>query len=393
MKAKLFDVIVVGAGMVGLTAAKALGDQGYSVAIIDPKDPRAVDESSSHRVSAISESSRKFLENLAVWQEIAKLNKAPYVDMTVWDAQGLGRINFSAASVPGCQQLGHIVYNTAIQQATCQQLSGKKAISFIPFALKNLEQRPDRTLLTLENGSIFAGKLIVAADGARSKVRKLASIPWDESPYGNSAIVATVGVENAHGACARQVYHETPLAFLPLSDSNICSIVWSVKDDDCEKLMRLKDVDFCHLLEAKMEGVYGKVQLLSERQAFTLIKRHSKHYIKDRLALVGDAKQTLHPMAGLGANIGFADVEALTNIIQSRQLTDPGEARALRAYQRERRLATYKALTLMDLLQATFASEQLPITIIRNRGLNWLNQQDWLKNHLISQAGSGVESP
>jgi len=264
----------------------------------------------------------------------------------------------------------------------------------VPAILEEIEPLQNGAyLLTLGDGRQLQTSLLVAADGANSKVRALEHIAMREWDYNHHAIVATVKTELSHGHTARQRFlPEGPLAFLPLSsaqdDTHYCSIVWSAIPSYAENLMALTDDEFTEALAAAFEYQLGSISAVSRRFSFPLRQRHVVDYIKPGLALVGDAAHTIHPLAGQGVNLGLMDIKTLSEeLLRSQQRgLSPGSIAVLERYQRRRKGANLAMMAGMDGLKRLFSETTLPVRWARNSGLRWLDKSKMLKRQIMKRA-------
>jgi 2-octaprenylphenol hydroxylase len=383
-----FDVLVNGAGLVGSCCALLLARSGIHVAILDKDRPAEEANPDPIRVSALNHASQNILEHLCVWRDIAWDKSTAFERIEVWDALSNGTISFDAATA-GLSHLGHIVANNSLCTALHQAL-GHCAEAVVRFGEHpvDVESSDSCITVTLAGGEKLRAGLLIGADGAHSKVRQLAGIAQDQSSYNHTAIVATVTPEQPHGACARQRFLPTgPLAFLPLAE-NQCSIVWSASTAEAERMLSLNDSAFATELAQAFDQRLGKIQTVSERKAFALTRRHASAYIGERIALIGDAAHTVHPLAGLGANQGLADAAALAQVTNDAlsKNRDIGTHSVLRRYERWRRGENALVLQVMDGFHALFSSENLAITGLRGMGLKLTDQAPLLKNALMQHA-------
>ena len=340
-----FDICVVGAGMVGATAAVLLAQQnpGLRLAIVDKSLPEPKMENDDHdlRVSAVSRSSQRILSACSVWQDIAAFRHSPYQKMCVWDSttspeQG---IVFDCAELAE-QDLGSIVENRVIQLALIKRLRSLPNVELlVPGMVAALVQEPGERLMELEDGRQLRCKLVVAADGAQSRLRQLAEIETRGWSYQQRGVVATVKTELPHQQTAWQRFLDHgPIAFLPLSNG-LSSIVWSCPEAQAKALLDLPMPDFNHQISAALDNVLGEVSCLGEPLSFPLSLLHAEQYVQEGLALVGDAAHVVHPLAGQGANLGFLDVACLAEVVNvaASQGRYYYERASLRKYERWRK--------------------------------------------------------
>lgn len=395
-----FDLIVVGAGMAGAAVALAMAEENLKVALIDGQKmpegwPPVLDDSVldyDARVSALTAASRQFLDELGVWQGIVERRACAYRDMEVWDAEGTGRIHFSAAEVNQAA-LGHIVENRLVNAGLLEALRASRVQCVLGAPVKSYRREAGRGVLELEDGRRLGSPLVVAADGANSRLREAGGFQTREWNYHHHAIVCTVETESPHQDCAWQRFlPEGPLAFLPLADAagsgRYCSIVWSALPDVATQLMGLDDDAFAQSLTRHFEGRLGEVLACSKRFSFPLRQRHAVDYVKDGIVLVGDAAHTIHPLAGQGINLGFADAQALADELKRalRRGLMLSDNVALARYQRRRKGDNLAMMAAMEGFQHLFESPAMPLRLARNLGMSLLDRAVPLKRQIIARA-------
>ena len=383
------DALVVGGGVVGAAAALALGRAGLRTALLEQSQPPPFDPrgETDLRVFAVNRASQRLFERLGVWSEMVARGVSPYEAMEVWDARSPGRIRFEAADV-GEPDLGHIIENRVIQSTLWDALDEAGVECLCPASLAHLEIMTDAAHADLEDGRRVRASLVVGADGARSGVRTLAGIGVDSARYGQRAVVANVTTERHNEATAWQRFLPSgPLAFLPLADGR-SSIVWSTDTEDAERLVGLDDDGFRAELAGAFECRLGAVTAAGPRASFPLAGSQARQYVRSRVALVGDAAHTVHPLAGQGANLGFADVTALVRAIGERP-GDPGALRGLRAYERMRRGENWMMMRAMEGFSALFGSRLSAVETTRGLGLNLVDRLPAVKHGFLRRALGG----
>jgi 2-octaprenylphenol hydroxylase len=412
MSTQSADIIIVGGGMVGLTAALALAASGLKIVLLESHDidpgrmsadviaqqQRGYDP----RVSALTCASQQLLSHVGAWPLMQQCRVNPYTDMDVWDGEGSGHIHFSSRDLHELA-LGHIVENRVTVAALYQVAGQVENLTVITGTsvsqLSEPESEPEvasgrdsggifRTL-TCADGSCWRATLVVAADGAMSKIRQLASIPMWEWDYGHHAIVTTIRTEKPHQDTAWQRFTEDgPLAFLPLDDPYTCSIVWSTSPDHALRLIELDDVAFCAALSREFECRLGDVQWADQRHIFPLRQRHAQYYVQTGLAVIGDAAHTIHPLAGQGVNLGLMDAAALAEQVLSalKRGEAIGNEAVLKRFQRQRQGANLQMAAGMEAFKQLFGHQQPWLKLLRNMGMNALDKLSPVKQHVVMQA-------
>ncbi|EED31873.1 protein VisC [gamma proteobacterium NOR5-3] len=392
------DIAIVGGGIAGLAAAAALAGSGRSVAVLEARElPQTVPvsgdlpEDYDARVSALTPRSIDFLKQLGAWPAIEGARCCAYHHMTVWDAEGTGRIEFDAQEV-SAESLGTIVENRLITAALAwkvQSLGGVRVLA--PARLSDLSREDPEPVVLLEDGTRLRCQLLIAADGALSPTRELLGMRTREWEYGHRAIVTTVAFENRHQHTAWQRFLQTgPLALLPLSsvDDRLCSIVWSIEEHLADELLARSDAAFAKALGEASEYVLGNVTACAPRKAFPLRQRHAVDYVLPGVALVGDAAHTIHPLAGQGINLGLADVQVLAeelNTAFARGL-GPGRMDVLSRYQRRRKGDNLAMMAAMDGFKRLFEQDAPPLRWLRNTGMRTVAGLPMVKRRIIRQA-------
>ncbi|HFK3153777.1 FAD-dependent 2-octaprenylphenol hydroxylase [Citrobacter sedlakii] len=385
------DVAIVGGGMVGLAVACGLQGSGLRVAVLEQREPQplAADAAPALRVSAINAASEKLLSRLGVWSEIVSHRVSCYHGMEVWDKDSFGRITFDDKSM-GYSHLGHIVENAVIHDALWQKVRQSSDITLLaPAELQQVAWGENEAFLTLKDGTMLTARLVIGADGAHSWLRNKADIPLTFWDYRHHALVATIRTEEAHGAVARQVFHgDGILAFLPLSDPHLCSIVWSLSPEEAERMQQADEAAFNQALTIAFDNCLGLCRVESERQAFPLTGRYARQFAAHRLALVGDAAHTIHPLAGQGVNLGFMDAAELIEELKRlhRQGKDIGQYLYLRRYERSRKHSAALMLAGMQGFRELFAGENPAKKLLRDIGLKLADTLPGVKPQLIRQA-------
>jgi 2-octaprenylphenol hydroxylase len=385
-----YDVVIVGGGMVGLVLALALKDSDLSVALIDAEiGNKPLGEQPELRVSALSLASENILRNLGVWDDIDASRSLAYQHMKVWDKDSFGKIEFSKQQV-NQSQLGHIIENRAVQGSLWRNAQVASHIEILaPRKITKLVFGQQESFITLDDESMLSGSLVVGADGANSYVRQQAGLPLTFWDYDHRAIVATIKTTLPHQNTARQIFTPTgPLAFLPLWDEYHCSIVWSQDEPEAQRLLALSEVEFNKALTVSFDNCLGICELVSERQSYPLKMRYARSWVTERVALVGDAAHTIHPLAGQGANLGLLDAAALAEQLSqlAEQGKDIGLRKNLRPYERWRKTESVKMIAAMEGFKRMFSGDNPLKKLVRDTGLSAVNKFPKAKEKIIQQA-------
>jgi 2-octaprenylphenol hydroxylase len=397
-----FDVVIVGGGMVGTCLAALIAREEslahWRVAIVDPAVPRRPqDDALDLRVSALSRASERILDAAGAWSAIAP-HASSYSRMVVWDAASApdkpDALRFTAAETAE-PNLGHIVENLRVQWALHQSPS-LRGVTEVRSGLTGLELDADVAQLTLDDGRRLSCQLVIGADGGQSVARKLAGIGRSGWTYDQSAVVCHLQTARPHAETAWQRFLPSgPLAFLPLADGRV-SLVWTTTPEEAEVLLAAEEHEFNDRVTAASDRVLGDVRLASARAAFPLALWHARQYVQPRLALVGDAAHTIHPLAGQGVNLGFLDCASLVQVFA--EAAARGEElhglRVLRRYERWRRSENAVVLAVCDTLNRLFAERSVAIAGLRRFGMSMVSHQPLVRRQLIDRAlGLGGDVP
>lgn len=397
-----YDIVIVGAGLVGATLALAIANEpscaALSIAVIEPAaaPKRFQGANFDPRVVALTRNSERLFTRLGVWRAILEQRACAYQHMFVWDGEGTGHIVFDCHDFHE-PNLGHIVENSVILHAVLENLSDCANVSILrshPITAIDLNNgAAPITDVILDNGMVLQTQLLLAADGANSKVRELLAMSTREWDYGHSAIVTTVRASYPHQFTAWQRFMTTgPLAFLPLrrsdGDDHYCSIVWSLANDRLAEMMALDDRVFAIRLATAFEQRLGAIESVAQRFSFPLRQRHAVRYTQPGVALVGDAAHTIHPLAGQGVNLGLLDVQALAaELGRACQRRVPlADGSILRRYQRARMGHNLTMMGVMESFKRLFGSVDPVLHVARNAGMTGLNRMSLLKNTVAKQA-------
>lgn len=392
-----FDTIIIGGGIVGATAACALGEAGVSVALIEARAPLApAEQQPDPRVFAITRASERIFRSLGVWDAMQRQGAFAFSDMEVWDAGGEGVTHFDCAEL-GEPCLGHIIEPRFIQAALWQQLQSLATVSlYCPARFQGIDILDDRVDVVLDDAQQLSADLVIAADGSRSPVRKTLGMNTHGHDYRQSSLVALVKTAEPHRNTAWQRFLPGgPLAFLPMGDG-WSSIVWTMPSENIDRLLTADRAVFHEELAAAFDYRLGAVIESGEREAWPLRRLHAEHYVIPRAALVGDAAHAIHPLAGQGVNLGLLDAASLAEVIVSARQRgkDPGSLAVLRRYERWRRGDNLLMMMSMDGINQVFGNTRSSLQRLRNLGLSLVNRSGMARRRFMKHAmGLGGDLP
>lgn len=344
--------------MIGLSLACLLAKAGRQVTVLERHSQPQLSDELELRVSALNNRSRQVLRDCGAWPLIDDYRIGPYTSMEVWDKDSPAHIEFSAAEI-NQDDLGAIAENNVVEHFLWQQALqlGIDIQQVDEWKLLNEGDADSLVEIKVGDDLVFAS-LLVGADGGRSLVRQWSELPvtfWD---YEQQGIVANIKTEQPHGGVARQIFLPTgPLALLPTPDAHTVSIVWSADTALAEQLLHESAERFAKHVETESQRVLGGCKCVSDIKAFPLRMQYARQWQHGRIVLAGDAAHTIHPLAGQGANLGFADVRALAQHLDTRDLKSLVELnKALSKYSRERRADTQLMIAGMEAFKRGFGT-------------------------------------
>jgi ubiquinone biosynthesis UbiH/UbiF/VisC/COQ6 family hydroxylase len=395
------DVTIVGAGLVGLSAAVAMRKAGYDVVLVDQQmhtaDSQLVDSDTDwdQRIYAISPKNVQWLSSLGVWQLLDTSRIGEMQAMEIWGDTTATPLSLLAED-DNADDLGFIVEERALRKALMQQVQASGVYTLFGNQCVALNVTPRQAILQLDNQQLVESALLIAADGVNSWVRQQLCIAVEQKLYNQTAIVANFTTEKPHGNIARQWFRQDGvssdagghcgiLAWLPLPGNKI-SIVWSAPSQYAEYLMQLDAAAFTNEVMQAGNAALGQLTMISAPTAFPLVLKKAETLVWNSVVLAGDAAHRIHPMAGQGVNLGFRDIVDLTKILSSRHLYQPiNDSSLLKRYTRIRKTDVSNMLMLTNGLYHLFESPNPAIQKVRNWGLSATNQQ-MIKKKLIRQA-------
>jgi 2-octaprenyl-6-methoxyphenol hydroxylase len=390
-------VAIAGGGIAGLALALALKQAlglGLDVIVCDPALDR--DPAGDKRAYAIAAGARKMLEALGAWRAI-EAGAQPILAMAITDS-ALGDpvrpvfLTFAGEVEPG-EPFAHMVESGALVAAltaACRDAG----VELRPTPVAGFDPDDGSVSVRLSGGGAIEAHLLVAADGARSRLREEAGIGWVGWSYPQSGIVATVAHERDHGGRAVEHFLPSgPFAMLPLPPGGLLghrsSIVWTERAENVPHLLALAPEDQHDEIERRFGLQLGRIVLETRLQAHPLAFGIARRFAAERMALLGDAAHVIHPVAGQGLNLGLKDAAALAEAVvdAARLGLDPGGEGVLAAYERARRFDTVSMGVVTDGLNRLFSNDALPIRLVRDLGLGLVDRMPGLKRFFIRQAG------
>lgn len=388
-----FDLIIIGGGLVGASLACALSqaESSLRIAIIEAfpfkSDDSAYQPAFDARSVALSFTSKQVFEGMDLWPSINKLGVAAIKKIHISDRghAGITRLNAENENV---EALGYVVETRVIGKALFEHLSKQKNITLIaPAKLKNFELESEFASAIIETGSeagseddgkdkILTTKLLVAADGGDSVVRRLSGVRIKQRNYDQVAVIANVATDKPHNNQAFERFTDSgPLALLPMAatdkEPHRYSLVWTINSSEEENVMSWNDETFLVKLKERFGARAGQFMSVSPRHVYPLSLMRAQEHVRERLAIIGNAAHTLHPVAGQGFNLGLRDVAALSQVIidAQREQKDIGSLTILDTYADWRRRDHIQTAMATDNLVRIFSNNFLPLAALRNLGL------------------------
>src|SRR6185437_2926671 len=388
---KRCDVVIGGAGFAGLALGVALRQalgESFTVVVADPA--LAAEKSKDMRATAIAAAARRLFETIGAWEPVAE-NAQPILDMVVTDSKLDDAVRPTFLTFGGDVEEGEPFAHMIENRYLIDVLAARARVDGVELratAVAGSETGTQAVDVRFADGDKISTRLLVGADGARSRIRENAGIATHGWNYGQSAIVTTVAHERDHNGRAEEHFLPAgPFAILPLTGKR-SSIVWTEEEHEAERLLALTDDEFHAELEKRFGLHLGDIAVAGTRRAFPLGLFTARSFIAERLALIGDAAHVIHPIAGQGLNMGLRDVAALAEVIAdaARLGLDPGAADVLESYQRWRRFDTMTMGVATDGLNRLFSNHSDVLRLARDIGLGVVERIPALKRVFIREA-------
>lgn len=382
------DVIILGGGLAGMTLALALDAHGVRSAVVDPADPeKTTAPRFDGRVSAVSSSSYRMLKAIGL---------GPYLEdkgcpiRRIWVSDGLSPGHLDFAPGEDDEPLGMMFENRELRLALhMASLRAQNVSLHIPAKAADTRRDADGVTIALDDGTVLAAPLLVAAEGRNSPTRQAARINAARWDYDEVAIVTAIHHERHHDDTAYEIFQpEGPFAILPMLPGTRSAIVWTVPKKRAPAMLELNERAFLAEMQKRIGGFLGDISLASPRSSFPLGFHHSGRIVDTRLALVGDAGHAIHPVAGQGLNMGFRDVAALTQVLVEgmRLGLDPGDAQLLKRYDRWRSLDNLMVAGVSDSVIRLFGLPGGAASAVRRIGMGLIGRLPPLKQRFAEEA-------
>lgn len=374
-----YDLIIVGGGLTGLTLAVALRRTRFKIAVVEAKAPQ-FPAGLDARIYAVSPSNARFLDDIGIWRHLDLTRCQPVRKMSVHGDRG-GDLEFSSYA-SGVGELAWIIESSLLQRELWETAKRQGNVDLLCPAVPALLDIGDgEAVLELADRRSLTAKLIVAADGADSWTRAAAGIEVDFLSYDQIAVVANFTTGQPHRETAWQWFRaDGVLAYLPLPGDCI-SIVWSTPTAHAQELLELEPLEFCERVAAAGNYPHGSLELVTPPAGFPLRLMRAPNTIAPRLALIGDAAHTIHPLSGHGINLGFQDAKSLAETLAACPAhIDCGDPQWLRRHERARREEVVALQSVTHGLQRLFGAPQAPVVALRNLGMNLFDRLPVLKD-------------
>ena len=388
-----FDIVIAGGGLSGLLMAQSLANlttndgKPLSIAIVEATATNTdISLTFDDRVLALAHGTASYLERLGAWQALkSDATAISHIHISDRGHYGKARIDAKEHQVDA---LGYVIEMSLIGQALHKLVIEHQHIQwFCPDSIEQIEWQQSQVNITLSSKQQISASLLLACDGGQSVCRQKAGINKHFSDYQQSAVIANVKTEHAHNEVAFERFTETgPIAMLPLSQGR-CSLVWSLTPEQAEETMQLSEQEFAQKLNQDFGNWLGKITEVGQRFCYPLVLVQAEQQVYHRMALVGNASHTIHPIAGQGFNLGVRDVQLLAKLIeQALSKGEPiGQFALLAEYEQQRLIDQNQVITLTDSLVTLFSNDLFPIIAGRNIGLKVMNYCSSLQQRFVEK--------
>ncbi len=390
---RTFQIAIVGAGVIGQTLAITLARLGFSVLLIEQRplmtDMPSQEDAWRERCVALNLESQQLLKQCGVnWDRLGPFCQN-YSKMQVWDADSTASIDFLATELY-LESLGCILPTSALSVCLSDCLQAYPNICILaPHCVQTYRMNADSVTVCCEKTE-HTVQLVVAAEGVRSQLRELFGFQMQTWDYQQASVVATIQVTQGDAHCAYQQFQgvEGPIALLPLPKPNWYSLVWSTTPAHATVLCAMERADFAQALKQVTMGFFGDITCLTEPKQHPLVMQHTKEYFRERCVLVGDSAHSVHPLAGLGMNLGLKDVKVLATVLSvaKQQQRDLADSAVLKQYHQSRYPEVWEVIAFLEVIKRSFSSGHPVMRQLRELGLGFVAKQPWLKKQFMKVA-------
>lgn len=384
---KSFDVIIAGGAMAGSTLAlalNALSQRALSIAIIEPfQTNHHAHPGFDSRSIALAHGTVELLKSWGLWQSLSPF-ATPITQIHVSDRSHAGMVNFDSTHL-GLDALGYVVELSKVGQQYAEKINACDNITyFCPLSVEHVERSPEHVSVTLSDQQRITGKLLVAADGALSTSSAQMGFVRQEHDFEQVALIANVVSAQQHrGRAFERFTASGPLALLPMSDDRL-SLVWCLSAEQAEQMLYASDSEFLAQLQTMFGWRLGRFLQVGQRSTYPLILRYHSQTIAHRFVTIGNAAQTLHPIAGQGFNLGIRDIATLAQVLTEEDTQSMGEYRQLATFRQRREADRQATIQLTSTLVHLFSNDWLTLRVGRNLGLMAMENIPLLKAPLLN---------
>ena len=393
-----FDQIIVGAGAVGSALALQLSDLGYRVAVIDSQ-PSSYHSSDPERVIALSYGSKCYLDALGVWQGVEDAGAGLIRHIHVTEPGNTGYVTMDVSDAANMAQdmdaLGYVVEMGHVLKPLHERMEGRVTL-FCPASITKLDfgdvEKKAEVQISPEGKSVILhASLLIGADGTNSQIRRMAGIGTKGWDYNRFGLVFSASCEHGHNDVAYECFRESgPLAFLPMADDRF-SVVWALAPSEAMRLATMPAPIFMKKLEKSagrdVTDRIGSITGIGRRFCFPLELTIAERYAKPRLALIGNAAHTIHPVAGQGMNLGLRDAAVLAEVLSTELAhRDPGASILMQAYAEKRRLDVMAVSGFTESLTTLFGIDLPGAKQVRSRAMDAMQNMLSVRTLLLRQA-------